>query len=118
MDQSLATTLVRMWADRNKKKGQNIYDLTQTYPKKADRVDRGKGWWKLQDPNFNPDDYQDTHLPDGVQYGGKYKSQLKESSIYIFCGAVGFLDNSSQKAENHKFGQSSLIPLLIYLLLA
>ena len=76
MDQSLATILVRMWAERNIQKGQNIYDLAQTYPKKVDRVDRGKGWGKLKDPNFNPDNYQDTHLPGGVQYRVKYKSQL------------------------------------------
>ena len=76
IDQRLATIIVRMWTERNIKPGQTARDTTQTYPKKVDRVDRGKGWSKLHSPDFNPDDYQDTHLPGGAQYERVYKGAL------------------------------------------
>jgi len=76
VDQRLATILVRMWTERNIKPGQSARDTTQTYPKKVDRIDRGKGWGKLHAQDFNPDNYQDTHLPGGAQFERVYKTAL------------------------------------------
>ena len=74
-DQSLATMLVRYWHERNIRT-ENATSTTVMWPKKVDRVDRGKGWSKLREENFDPNNYQDTHLPAGVQYSRPYNLEL------------------------------------------
>ena len=105
VDQQLATILIRMWNERNVKKGGNARQTTVWYPKKVRRIHGGKHNAAYHKPSFNLSFWQDCHLKGGVEKRMLFERELVPLMKYLLPAAEIDVISEYQKVFESKLPQ-------------